>query len=150
MHSSNLPFLRFPPLLCACRGTRLYCHSNPAVVVSLRRKEDSPPFSLGSRPLSPSRCLRGARVACLVISSHLISTLGTACRSTNPTTQNKRLENRQRHKIEEQEADLSRLKAEMASLKRDHDRLLAENGRFSDSVGELQSQLRSVGDSCSR
>ena len=55
-----------------------------------------------------------------------------------------RLENRQRHKIEEQEADLGRLKAEMASLKRDHDRLLSENGRFSDAVGELQAQVRSV------
>ena len=55
-----------------------------------------------------------------------------------------RLENRQRHKIEEQEADLSRLKSELVSLRRDHDRLLAENGRFSDAVGELQSQLQSV------
>eukprot|EP00752_Nemacystus_decipiens_P014953 g13312.t1 len=53
------------------------------------------------------------------------------------------LENRQRHKIEEQEADLSRLKSEIVSLRRDHDRLLAENGRFSDAVGELQSQLQS-------
>lgn len=55
-----------------------------------------------------------------------------------------RLENRQRHKIEEQEADLSRLKSEIVSLRRDHDRLLAENGRFSDAVGELQSQVQSV------
>lgn len=54
------------------------------------------------------------------------------------------LENRQRHKIEEQGADLARSKAEIASLKRDHERLLAENGRFSDVVGELQSQLQSV------
>ncbi|CAM9279237.1 unnamed protein product, partial [Ectocarpus sp. 12 AP-2014] len=30
------------------------------------------------------------------------------------------LENRQRHKIEEQDADLSRLRAEIVSLKRDH------------------------------
>lgn len=55
-----------------------------------------------------------------------------------------RLENRQRHKIEEQEADLTRLKSEMASLKRDHNRVLAENGRLSDASGELQSQLQSV------
>lgn len=54
------------------------------------------------------------------------------------------LENRQRHKIGEQEADLARLKAEIASLRRDHERLLAENGRFADAVGELQSQLHSV------
>lgn len=54
------------------------------------------------------------------------------------------LENRQRHKIEEQDADLGRLRAEIVSLKRDHDRLLAENGRFSDAVGELQSQAQSV------
>ncbi|CAM9386687.1 unnamed protein product [Pylaiella littoralis] len=53
------------------------------------------------------------------------------------------LENRQRHKIEEQEADLTRLKSEMASLKRDHNRVLAENGRLSDASGELQSQLQS-------
>lgn len=54
------------------------------------------------------------------------------------------LENRQRHRIEEQEADLGRLKTETASLKRDHERLLAENGRFSDAVGELQSQMQAV------
>ncbi|CAM9627449.1 unnamed protein product [Scytosiphon promiscuus] len=53
------------------------------------------------------------------------------------------LENRQRHKIEEQEADIGRLKSEIASLRRDHDRLLAENGRFSDNLGELQSQAQS-------
>ncbi|CAM9693804.1 unnamed protein product [Ectocarpus sp. 6 AP-2014] len=53
------------------------------------------------------------------------------------------LENRQRHKIEEQDADLSRLRAEIVSLKRDHERLLAENGRSSDAVGELQSQAQS-------
>lgn len=54
------------------------------------------------------------------------------------------LENRQRHKIEEQHADLGRLRSEQATLKRDHERLLAENGRLSDTVGELHSQMLSV------
>lgn len=54
------------------------------------------------------------------------------------------LQNRQRHKIEEQEADIGRLKGEIASLRRDHQRLLAENGRSSDATEELQTHLRSV------
>lgn len=44
----------------------------------------------------------------------------------------------------EQEADLGRQKLEIATLKRDHDRLLAENGRFSDALGELQSLVQAV------
>lgn len=54
------------------------------------------------------------------------------------------LENRQRLKIEEQAADIKCLKAETESLKREQQQLIAENGRFSDAVAELQGQLQFV------
>lgn len=60
------------------------------------------------------------------------------------------LENRQRRRLEDQEADIKKLRAEVSSQKTEHDRLVSENGRLSDVVGQLQSQLRTVSAQSSR
>ena len=54
------------------------------------------------------------------------------------------LENRQRQRIEEQHVDIGRLTADIASFKRDQERLVAENGRLTDALADLQTQLEIV------
>ncbi|CAM9492294.1 unnamed protein product [Ascophyllum nodosum] len=51
------------------------------------------------------------------------------------------LENRQQQRIEEQHVDIGRLTADIASFKRDQERLVAENGRLTDALADLQTQL---------